>query len=231
MRYYDDQYMVEGKRYSFKNKENKIVMIATLVSKDGGGALTIRREDPVVTLNLRVDVFEAFDVTDIGDVAEPGRLRWDTGLISSPSGPTEYSIDTADARRQTLSRTSPTIFGYSTRHTDASPAASQAEMDASRTEGRDEMKAMGAANWRNENAYTTDDTRGNTSFNGVKRAQSSNIVDWNAVGNNVGFGLTRTETNRGWGGSKKLSRKSSKSKKSRKSKKSKKLRKSKKMRK
>jgi len=228
MRDYDDQYMVEGKRYSFKNKQNNIVMIATLVSKDGGGALTIRREDPVVTLNLRVDVFEAYDVTDIGDA---GRLRWDTGLISSPSGPTEYSIDTADARRQTLSRTSPTIFGYSTRHTDASPAASQAEMDASRTEGRNEMKAMGAANWRNENAYTTDDTRGNTSFNGVKRAQSSNIVDWNAVGNNVGFGLTRAETNRGWGGSKKLSRKSSKSKKSRKSKKSKKSRKSKKMRK
>ena len=225
----DDQYMVEGKRYSFQNKQNKIVMIATLISKDGGGALTIRREDPVVTLKLQ-NVFTYFDVTDIDDA---GRLRWDTGLISSPSGPTEYSIDTADARRQTLSRTSPTIFGYSTRHADASPAASQAEMDASRTEGRDEMKAMGAANWRNENAYTTDDTRGNTSFNGVKRAQSSNIVDWNAAGNQ-GFGLTRTEANRGWGGSKKLSRKSSKSKKSRKSKKSKKskkLRKSKKMRK
>ena len=174
----DDQYMVEGKRYSFKNKENNIVMRATLISKDGGGALTIRREDPVLTLNLR-NVFQNFIVTDIDDA---GRLRWDTGLISSPSGPTEYSIDTADARRQTLSRTSPTIFGYSPRHTDASPAASQAEMDASRTEGRDEMKAMGAANWRNENAYTTDDTRGNTSFNGVKRAQSSNIVDWNAKG-------------------------------------------------
>ena len=227
MQHNDDQYMVEGKRYSFKNTQNNIVMRATLISKDGGGDLTIRREDPVVTLNLR-NVFQNFIVTDIDDA---GRLRWDTGLISSPSGPTEYSIDTADARRQTLSRTSPTIFGYSTRHTDASPAASQAEMDASRTEGRDEMKAMGAANWRNENAYTTDDTRGNTSFNGVKRAQSSNIVDWNAVGNNVGFGLTRAETNRGWGGSKKLSRKSSKSKKSRKSKKSKKLRKSKKSKK
>jgi hypothetical protein len=224
--------MVEGKRYSFQNKQNKIVMIATLVSKDGGGALTIRREDPVTTLNLS-SVFPYFIVTDIDDVGNARRLTWDTGLISSPSGPTDYSIDTADARRQTLSRTSPTIFGYSTRHADASPAASQAEMDASRTEGRDEMKAMGAANWRNENAYTTDDTRGNTSFNGVKRAQSSNIVDWNAAGNQ-GFGLTRTEANRGWGGSKKLSRKSkksSKSKKSRKSKKSKKLRKSKKMRK
>ena len=219
MRYNHDSEMTEGRRYSFQNKSTGKSMIATLISKDGGGALTIRREDPVATLSLRVDVFEAYNVSDIGDAGDPGRVRWTSELISSPSGPTEYSIDTADARRQTLSRTSPTIFGYSTRHTDASPAASQAEMDASRTEGRNEMKAMGAANWRNENAYTTDDTRGNTSFNGVKRAQSSNIVDWNAVGNNVGFGLTRAETNRGWGGSKKLSRKSSKSKKSRKSKK------------
>ena len=224
MRHDDDQYMVEGRRYSFQNKGNNIVMIATLISKDGGGALTIRREDPDATLNLR-SVFPYFIVTDIGDMGDTGRLRWDTGLISSPSGPTDYSIDTAVKMRETLPPQTPSLFGYATRHSFASPAASRKEMAASKLEGHDEMQKIGLDNWTQANVYTTDDTRGNTRFNGIKNTQSSNAVDWNTVGNNVGFGLTRSETNRGWGGSKKLSKKSKKSKKSTKLRKSKKSKK------
>jgi len=63
MRYNHDSEMMEGRRYSFQNKSTGKSMIATLISKDGGGALTIRREDPVATLSLRVDVFEAYNVS------------------------------------------------------------------------------------------------------------------------------------------------------------------------
>ena len=230
MRYNHDSEMIEGRRYSFQNKSTGKSMIATLISKDGGGALTIRREDPVATLNLRVDVFEAYNVSDIGDAGDPGRVRWTSELISSPSGPTDYSIDTAYERRRTLPSQTPTIFGYSTRHNEGSPSVEPWESAASRAEGTSEMRTMGRENWRNENAYTTNDTRANTRAN-IYIPQSSirNNTNWGA--DNTGFGLTRSETNRGWGGGKKLSRKSKKSRKSRKSRKTKKSKKSRKMRK
>ena len=231
MRYTHDSDLMEGKKYSFQNKSSGKSFIGTLISKDGGGALTIRRDDPPVTLTLRVDVCEVYNVTDIGDAADPGRVRWTSELISSPSGPTDYSIDTAYERRRTLPSQTPTIFGYSTRHNEGSPTMEPWENAASRAEGTSEMRDMGGReNWRNANAYTTNDTMANTRANTyIPMSSTRNNTNWGA--DNTGFGLTRSETNRGWGGGRKRTRKSRKSKKSRKSRKSRKSKKSRKTRK
>ncbi len=64
------------------------------------------------------------------------------------------------------------------------------ENAASRTEGTSEMRAMGGReNWRNDNAYTTNDTRANTSANSYfPPPLIRHIANWGA--DNTGFGLT-----------------------------------------
>lgn len=222
MRYEDDSNMIEGRKYSFLNKQNNVSFIATLMSKNGGDALTLLRDDRPVTLNLpHRSVFENFNVSDVGE----RNVRWDEGPISSPSGDTFYTIDMAERmRRQYQPRGSGTLFGHShTAMPDVSVSAS--ERSTSEVAGRREQELWGRPNWNAAYSTSVPGTRENTAanrnippplirHNAVSLAYNPDTGQWE----NYGGGRKRTRKSR-------KSRKSKKSRKSRKSKKSRKTRK------
>jgi len=162
MRYEDDSDMIEGRKYSFLNKQNNISFIAKLMSKNGGDALTLLRDDPPVTLKLpHRSVFENFNVSDIGE----RNVRWDEGPISSPSGDTFYTIDMAQRMRQQYQpRGSGTLFGHS--HTARPDAIVERRVrDFEEAAGRTEQESWGRPNWNAAYSTSVPGTRENTASN------------------------------------------------------------------